>query len=147
MPAYSSGAWLQKLSDRGVETIVNRGVNHEGSSPLALTEVRHVGGAMARIDSNHNAFGYRKAPLLLNIISGAFTPEMHRNAAQFSNQFIAELNPDLAKGTYLNFLDGGDAIKRSQDAFPPETYHRLKAIKAKYDPDNLFRSGFNIPPM
>jgi len=46
---------------------------------------------------------------------------------------------------YVNFLaDEGEA--RVRDAYPGATWERLTAIKARYDPTNLFRLNQNIPP-
>ena len=48
-------------------------------------------------------------------------------------------------GVYVGFLgDEGDA--RVREAYPGATWDRLAAIKARYDPDNLFRLNQNIPP-
>jgi FAD/FMN-containing dehydrogenase len=48
-------------------------------------------------------------------------------------------------GVYVNFLsDEGPARVRA--AYPGKTWDRLAAIKAKYDPTNLFRRNQNIPP-
>ena len=33
------------------------------------------------------------------------------------------------------------------DGYPPEVYQRLMALKAEYDPEHLFRFGFDIPPL
>ena len=48
-------------------------------------------------------------------------------------------------GAYVGFLrDEGEARVRA--AYPGATWERLAAIKADYDPDNLFRLNQNIPP-
>jgi FAD/FMN-containing dehydrogenase len=48
-------------------------------------------------------------------------------------------------GAYVNFLyDEGEA--RIRAAYPGATWDRLRSIKAKYDPNNLFRLNQNIPP-
>jgi FAD/FMN-containing dehydrogenase len=55
-----------------------------------------------------------------------------------------DMQPFSSGGVYLNFPgmgEGGEALVRDSYA---GNYARLQSIKAKYDPDNLFRSTFNI---
>ena len=49
------------------------------------------------------------------------------------------------KGAYVNFLgvEGKDGLEA---AYPAATWNRLRHIKAKYDPENMFRMNQNIPP-
>jgi FAD/FMN-containing dehydrogenase len=48
-------------------------------------------------------------------------------------------------GRVVNFVgDEGEAGVRQ--AYPGRTWDRLAAIKARYDPDNLFRLNQNIRP-
>lgn len=48
-------------------------------------------------------------------------------------------------GVYVNFL-GNEGEARVREAYPGPTWDRLAAIKARYDPSNLFRLNQNIPP-
>ena len=49
------------------------------------------------------------------------------------------------RGAYVNFLvDEGEA--RIRAAYPGKTWDRLRSIKGRYDPTNLFRINQNIPP-
>ncbi|HEV8164230.1 MAG TPA: BBE domain-containing protein, partial [Actinomycetota bacterium] len=49
------------------------------------------------------------------------------------------------QGAYVGFL-GDEGEGRVHQAFPEATWQRLAAVKARYDPSNLFRGNHNIPP-
>ena len=58
------------------------------------------------------------------------------------------MEPYSSGGVYVNYLgqetdEGADRIK---EAYGPEKYERLVALKNKYDPTNLFRMNQNIKP-
>ena len=49
------------------------------------------------------------------------------------------------KGAYVNFVaDEGE--ERVRAAYPGATWDRLREIKRRYDPDNVFRRNQNVPP-
>ena len=61
---------------------------------------------------------------------------------------MAELAGDLRQGddgVYVNFL-GDEGPARLRAAYPGATWERLREVKARYDPTNLFRGNHNIPP-
>jgi FAD/FMN-containing dehydrogenase len=64
--------------------------------------------------------------------------------AQWVENFAADLRQD-DEGAYVNFL-GEEGPDRIRAAYPGPTWDRLRAIKARYDPTNLFRLNQNIPP-
>jgi FAD/FMN-containing dehydrogenase len=49
-------------------------------------------------------------------------------------------------GVYLNFPGFGEEKEALAQAGYGENYERLRALKAEYDPENLFRMNINIPP-
>ena len=49
------------------------------------------------------------------------------------------------KGAYVNFLGEADEAQ-VRAAYPGSTWDRLRQIKAKHDPTNLFRLNQNIKP-
>jgi hypothetical protein len=147
VPGWATGAWMRELSDEAIETLVRYGVSVEGSSPVLQIEVRHVGGAMGRATRVENAFGLRDHSLLLEMVGMAPTPEAKSYLQEFAGRFKDALGPSLTGGVYMNFLEGDEAHRRTRDGYPAEVYRRLIALKAEYDPEHLFRFGFDIPPL
>ena len=53
--------------------------------------------------------------------------------------------PHATGGVYVNFMPEDEAQRVSRGAYGPN-YERLSKLKARYDPDNLFRQNQNIAP-
>lgn len=146
IPSCHSGAWLNELSDQAIQTIIQFSTPQNGPCPITITEVRHVGGAMQRVAGDENAYSMRDSDLLMDIIAFTPTPEAHAAIVDYIGAFKKALTPQLAKGVYMNFMEGEEAHRRTSEAFKPDKFERLAAIKAKYDPQNLFRFGYGIEP-
>jgi len=74
-------------------------------------------------------------------------PEEFAADRQVHERLHEPMRPWWAGGSVLNFLGVGDTTpEQICSAYPPEIYSRLAAIKADYDPQNIFRVNHNIPP-
>jgi hypothetical protein len=144
---YATGGWMHDLNDETIETLLRLGVNKNGSSPIIMTEIRHAGGAVAKVDANANAYSHRNAPLLMHMVGMAPTPEMLQAVKEYAQHFKRELAPAMTGGVYMNFEDGEEARKVTKAGYSPEAYRKLMEIKAKYDADNQLRYSYDIPPV
>jgi FAD/FMN-containing dehydrogenase len=142
----SSGAWLSDLSDETVDILMRYVLPQGGPPLLAFGEVRHAGGAISKVDSHSAAYGNREALYSLQVVGMTPTPEIHAAVSQHVAQLKSELGPHLHGGVYLNFLEGKEARERSRQGYSPETYARLRTLKAKYDPQNRFSHSYDIRP-
>lgn len=141
MPGKSTGAWLADLSDETIDTLLA----HVGqSSTILKTEIRYAGGAIARIHDNVNAYGHRHDTLLLQCVGITPTPEAFQQVVQASEALKAALQSHLTGGVYMNFIEGDEARERTHSGYTQEKVQRLADLKAKYDPDNLFRFGYKF---
>ena len=110
-------------------------------------EVRHAGGAISKVDPHLAAYGNREGLYSLQVVGMTPTPEIHAAVSQHVAQLKSELGPHLHGGVYLNFLEGKEARERSRQGYNPDTYARLRALKAKYDPQNRFSHSYDISPV
>ena len=111
---------------------------------MRVTQLRVLGGAMARVDSDATAFAHRKSRIMANIGAVYERPEQADVYGPWVESFADALRQS-DKGAYVNFLtDEGEA--RVRQAYPERTWNRLREIKRRYDPDNLFHLNQNIPP-
>jgi FAD/FMN-containing dehydrogenase len=141
--AISSRALFLDALDDAMIDVIERRLTEPGA-PEAIVQLRVLGGAMARVPGDATAFGWRDRPALLWLI----TPDkdLARAAANeaWTAAFRAELPAD-GTATYVNFMgdEGTDAVR---DAYPASSYARLRELKRRYDPDNVFRANHNIRP-
>ncbi|GEK79730.1 LLM class flavin-dependent oxidoreductase [Agrococcus baldri] len=97
-------------------------------------QIRAMGGAIGDVASDATAFAHREAKFSV-IAFGA-------NRARLDAAWDTLVAPH-ASGLYLSF-ETDQRPGRLEDAFPPATLARLRALKAEVDPENLFRDNFNV---
>lgn len=146
MPGLSTGAWLRELSDEAIATLISHVIPFNGPSPVALAEVRHAGGAVAKVNAQTSAYGNRDAYLLLQMVGVTPTPDAHARLSQHFASIKEQLQPDLTGGVYMNFLEGEESRQQVKAGFSSEAYERLATLKSRYDSNNRLRSGFQIQP-
>ena len=81
---------------------------------------------------------------MVNVASFYVGPEDRPRRRAWIDGLVAQLDQG-EKGAYVNFVND-EGPERVRDAYPGATWDRLAAIKAKYDPTNLFRLNQNVPP-
>jgi hemoglobin-like flavoprotein len=80
------------------------------------------------------------------VIAGiANDPSQAEALKAWGRAYWAAVHPFNLEGAYVNFMMDDEAQGRVRAAYG-ENYQRLAAVKAKYDPENLFRVNQNIPP-
>ncbi|MFZ5920346.1 MAG: FAD-binding oxidoreductase [Chloroflexota bacterium] len=114
------------------------------TASMGVAQLRVLGGAMARVPADATAFAHRRSRIMVNV--AALYEQMDEKPVHeaWVAEFAAALQQDDF-GAYVNFL-GDEGEARVRAAYPGRTWERLAAVKARYDPDNLFRLNQNIPP-
>jgi len=103
-----------------------------------------VGGAAARVPTDATAFAYRNGGWIAVIVGVDPDPANAAMISRWAQEYWEELHPVSAGGSYVNFLmdEGSDRVRASYRG----NYERLRQVKRRYDPGNLFHVNQNIPP-
>jgi FAD/FMN-containing dehydrogenase len=121
-------------------------VEHLGAStaPMAVAQLRVLGGAMARVPAEATAFAHRDRRIMA-AVGCVYEQAADRPANDaWADGFAAALRQG-DPGVYVNFLSD-EGPERVRQAYPGTTWDRLVEVKRRYDPHNLFRRNHNIPP-
>jgi len=114
------------------------------TAPLRVAQIRVLGGAVARVPAEATAFAHRARRIMVNVAAIYEHPDEQSRHEAWVTDFAAALRRGET-GAYVNFL-GDEGEARIREAYPGSTWDRLRAIKSRYDPTNLFRLNQNIPP-
>ena len=116
------------------------------ASPHSAVLCMHLGGVAARRPAGETAVGNRTAEYVLNMQGAWEEPAEDHAHIAWARDFWSAMQPFSSGGTYVNFLTEDADEERVRAAYGADLYARLARIKARYDPDNLFRSNQNIRP-
>ncbi|HEY6731451.1 MAG TPA: FAD-dependent oxidoreductase [Solirubrobacterales bacterium] len=131
VPGLGHHTVLRELPDEAIDVFVSL-AGPDSGTPLLLTELRHMGGAMGRPDASGGALSHLDAEWAMLGIGMPMTPELGQAINAQLDRLKDELSPWGADGGYFNFAEracDADAI------LPPEVCARLAEVKRKWDPD------------
>ena len=140
--AAGRNLFVDTFDERSAQLIVDR--LQSSTAFMAVTQIRVLGGAMARVPNDATAFAHRQRRLMLNVAALYNNPAEAALHETWTDDFMAALRGDET-GVYSNFL-GNEGEARLREAYPAATYARLAQIKRRYDPGNLFRLNHNLQP-
>lgn len=142
---YWKSGLSRALTDDAIDAIAE--VAPSVPSPYTAIVLAGNAGAAGRVPSHDTAYFHRDAVYNAMILSAWEDPDENDRNVGWTKDVFAQLEPHLTGGVYVNDLndplDEGD--RRVREAYGGN-YDRLSIIKAKYDPDNVFRSNQNIAP-
>ena len=139
---YFRSCDVAALTDDIIDLMVQYG--EQIASPISAVGVWQAGGAVARVGEDETAFHGRSAGHTFNIGGNTTSAEGFADERAWVHRFWTALQP-YHTSVYVNFLmDEGH--ERIRQAYGSAKYQRLRALKQKYDPSNVFRLNQNIPP-
>jgi hypothetical protein len=142
MPTYEQGCLLDDLTPGTIEAVLARTAALP-DSPLILTELRHLGGAIARRPEAAGAVPGRDAAFSLFTIAPDVPPLAQAGPAAVAALFEA-VQPWRSASALPNFLGRCTDPALVAASWPAGDRERLLAVKRRWDPANLFRLGHAI---
>jgi hypothetical protein len=132
VPGFGHHRVLRDLPDEAIDAFVGV-AGPESGSPLLLTELRQLGGALGRPDPDGGALSHLDADWVMFGVGMVMSPQMGEAVDAGLDRIHEAMEPWAADGGYFNFADrpcDTDAI------LPPDVCTRLAEVKRKWDPDN-----------
>ena len=148
-PGFPPGWWyyfracdVDRLTDEVIDMMAEHG--RRIISPVTSIALWQMGGAVARVGEDSTAFSGRSAGFTFNINGNSMNRDGFEAERRWARDYWSALAP-YHSGVYVNFLmdEGQDRVRQ---AYGPAKYERLRQLKARYDPDNVFRLNQNIQP-
>lgn len=104
--------------------------------------IGHLGAQVAKVANNASAFPRRDIEFIVNVHTRWREPAQDASCIAWARGMFDALAPHATGTVYVNFMpdDEADRVRGAYGA----NYDRLKAIKQRYDPENLFRLNQNI---
>jgi len=131
---YWKSIFVDDLSDELVDVMVDGIRTLPGEYSILFMET--LGGVAGRVGAEETAFSNRKARYNLGVSTGWVDPSLDEQVMAAARACYEKLAPFSDGTVYLNYLDR-DELGRAQQGLGPN-YTRLRAIKAKYDPEGRF---------
>jgi FAD/FMN-containing dehydrogenase len=139
LPYSGDGTLLTDVTPEAIDALVKSFVG----SPLLHAEARHLGGALATGSPEHGVIDRIEQPFIFFTFGLAFDEEMAA-AVHHNVELVFEAMAPWDSGRrYLNFTE---SRVDPRSIFPEETYDRLLAVKAAYDPEGRFAANHGISP-
>lgn len=114
-------------------------------SPHSAVILFQIGGALNRLNEEHSPAGNRDARYVLNIAGSWEKADADEANIAWAREAWNDMKSFSTGGNYINFLTEDESAERVEKALG-KGLHRLREVKAKWDPENVFRTNRNIKP-
>jgi FAD/FMN-containing dehydrogenase len=141
---YWKSRFIDELGDTAIEAIVQSFM--QCPSAMGQIVIEHFHGAAARIAPERTAYALRQSGFNVLMLSQWQGAEGDATGTSWARASYAALAPVAGSRRYLNYLDNDDTDASTLSAAYGPNLARLRAIKSKYDPDNVFHLNVNVTP-
>jgi FAD/FMN-containing dehydrogenase len=140
---YWRSAFTERISDSLIGDLVAAAAKF--SSPLSALIFFYMHGAGTRVPVTETAFSARRAQWDFDAIGQWAEGSQSATHIAWLRDIWSRVEPHLKGSVYVNHVAADDLPEKVRASFG-DNYRRLRELKAKFDPTNLFRVNANIPP-
>src|SRR6202042_58543 len=146
-PTGSLNYWLSSFTRGLPDALIDAVVERFASVPSTMTAIlfEHFHGAVTRVAPTDTAVPHRQPGWNLLIPSVWTAPAATDANIGWTRETHTALLPHLPARRWLNYLGDDQADDAVRAAYGPN-YDRLRQIKRRYDPANIFHLNHNIAP-
>ena len=141
---YWKAHYLAELGDASIDVLCEHAARM--TSKESAIGMLSLGGAIARQAAESTPYPHRTAAWVLNIQSRWREAADDARQIAWARDLFQAVEPFATGGVYVNFISGDEGAERIRAAYGGPIYERLAALKAKWDPDNVFHLNQNIVP-
>lgn len=141
---YWRSAFTEHISDALIDELV--GAAAKFSSPLSSLILFYLHGAAARVPATKTAFSARRVQWDFDAIGQWTEGSQSATHIAWVRDTWSRVESHLKGSVYINHVAADDLPEKVRASFG-DNYQRLRQIKGKIDPTNLFRVNANIPPV
>jgi FAD/FMN-containing dehydrogenase len=142
---YFKGGFMSEMTDAAVDDIV--GLAETVTEPLTQIICAPLGAhtQYAAVDETHSAIGHRNEQWSFQVLSLWSDPKDDVDQKAWTKGAAEVMSSHSDMVSYPNFLSA-DEVADTETAYAPTVYRRLRMVKDRYDPNNVFRINNNIAP-
>ena len=142
---YWKGHFVRELPDELIDELLKR-IGALGRPPGGIL-IESLHGAPKDADAHAAVLGWRQAAFNVSVMATWQDAALDEQHIGWARETAAAIEPwSFSGGGYLNYMQADEPLERVRAAFGDEAFERLRAIKARYDPNNVLRRNQNIPP-
>ena len=130
-----------QLADGAIDAVVD--AVDKLPAPECEVFIAHLGGAINRVPAGATAYPHRDVQFVMNAHTRWRDPAQDQACIAWARDLFDAAAPFATGGVYVNFMPADERARVSSGAYGPN-FARLASLKAKYDPDNLFRLNQNV---
>jgi FAD/FMN-containing dehydrogenase len=141
---YWKGHFVSALPEELIDELLAR-LTALGHAPGGIL-IESLHGAPKDPDVPPGAVGFRDAAFNVSVTAAWVDPRLDEMQIDWARSTAAVLEPWSLGGGYVNYMQADEPEERVRAAFGDEGFERLRALKRRYDPENVLRRNQNIPP-